>query len=261
MALSTFAARVPLRAVTVAALLVLTAAGGWLWLRDSSFVRVRDVYILGVSSSDEQAIRSVLRNEAAGMSTLHLEPERLRSAVERFPSVADLRARADFPHTLTIEVVEREPVAVIAIGGERVPVGAGGLVMRGVRAEADLPTLQTRRLSRARRLSDPRSVASVAVLAAAPDLLRRRVGRVRWGPKGLTLDLRSGPDLVFGSQRQARAKWSAAARVLAEPSAAGAVYLDVRVPERVAAGGLQAVGEPAQPNPQPQPENTITLNP
>jgi cell division protein FtsQ len=53
------------------------------------------------------------------------------------------------------------------------------------------------------------------------------------------VELRRGPELVFGDPTRARAKWAAAARVLAEPSAKGAVYLDIRVPERVAAGGVE----------------------
>jgi cell division protein FtsQ len=46
---------------------------------------------------------------------------------------------------------------------------------------------------------------------------------------------------VFGSRDNAAAKWAAAARVLADPSAAGATYLDLRIPGRVAAGGLGAL--------------------
>lgn len=261
-------ARLPLRVLAVAVLLAALGFGGWLWLRDSSFVRVRDVYIVGVSSSDERAIRGALRAAALEMSTLHVEPERLRLAVKRFPSVAEVRAEADFPRKLTVEVVEREPVATVELGGVRVPVGAGGLVMRGVRADADLPAVRVQRLSATGRLLDARAKAAVAVLAAAPADLRSRVERTWWGPRGLMLDLRSGPDLVFGSHRQSRAKWAAAARVLAEPSAIGAVYLDVRVPERVAAGGLEPVAPitdplapPAATNPQPQPENTVSLDP
>jgi cell division protein FtsQ len=48
--------------------------------------------------------------------------------------------------------------------------------------------------------------------------------------------------------------------VLAAPSAAGATYLDLRVPGRVAAGGLGPVPQPtpsleaqATPTPEPQP--------
>ena len=43
---------------------------------------------------------------------------------------------------------------------------------------------------------------------------------------------------MFGTRDDAAVKWAAAARVLAEPDAAGATYLDLRVPGRVAAGGL-----------------------
>ena len=38
--------------------------GGWLWVRDSSLVAVRDVYVTGVSSSEGPQIRSALRNAA-----------------------------------------------------------------------------------------------------------------------------------------------------------------------------------------------------
>jgi len=72
-----------------------------------------------------------------------------------------------------------------------------------------------------------------------------------------TLDMRAGPQLFFGTASRPTAKWTATARVLAEPSSAGAVYLDVRVPERVAAGGLAT----APVDPQVVPETTATLNP
>jgi cell division protein FtsQ len=255
----------PLRAALVALAVAGSLVGGWLFLRDSSLVRVQDVYIVGVSSSQERQIRAALRDAAGDMTTLHLDVGRLKLAVKRFPSVKDVRAEAEFPHKLTIEVVETQPVAAVELGGIRVPVGAGGLVMRGVRADKDLPTLKARRLSAESRLGDKRALASVSVLAAAPVALRERVERAWWGSRGLMLDLRSGPDLVFGSARQATRKWAAASRVLAEPGAAGAVYLDVRVPERVGAGGLQPVEVEApiavESNPQPQPENTETLTP
>ena len=57
----------------------------------------------------------------------------------------------------------------------------------------------------------------------------------------------------------------AAVRVLADPSSAGATYLDLRVPERVAAGGLGPVEQEPQPpvpaNPEAPVESGATLNP
>jgi hypothetical protein len=50
--------------------------------------------------------------------------------------------------------------------------------------------------------------------------------------------MRRGPDLIMGSAERLPAKWTAAARVLSSPSAKGATYIDLRLPERPAAGGL-----------------------
>ena len=55
--------------------------------------------------------------------------------------------------------------------------------------------------------------------------------------------------MIFGDGSDAHRKWLAATRVLADQSAAGATYLDVRIPERVAAGGLGPVPEPTPDDP------------
>ena len=82
----------------------------------------------------------------------------------------------------------------------------------------------------------------------------------------MMLALVDGPDLIFGDASDARDKWCAATRVLADPSAAGATYLDVRIPERVAAGGLGPVPEPTPvatgtPTPVPPAAATPETNP
>jgi hypothetical protein len=61
------------------------------------------------------------------------------------------------------------------------------------------------------------------------------VTRVLIGPHGLTADLRRGPALYFGDTARLRAKWAAAAAVLADPGARGARYVDLHLPERPAA--------------------------
>jgi cell division protein FtsQ len=249
-----------LRPLAVAAAVAALLIGGWLWFRSSSLVSVRDVSVVGVSSSEGEAVRRALTETARGMSTLHVREDDLRRAVKPFASVASIRATPSFPHDMRIEVIEREPVAAIDLGGMRVPVGAGGLLMRGVRPAADLPTVRATRLGGEPRLADKRALGAVSVLAAAPAELRARIQRAWWSPRGLVLEMRSGPDLIFGRAEEQRRKWAAAVRVLAEPSALGAAYVDVRVPERVAAGGLQPV-LPETDNPQPQPENMGTLNP
>ena len=234
------AAVAPAHARLVAAVLVLGAAllGGWVWLRDSSLLRVRDVEVTGVTSSQAVQVRAALERAGRGMTTLQVREDELRAAVAPYASVGGLEAHADLPHGLLVEVTERRPVAAVSLGGRRVPVTATGLLLRGVQAGERLPDLRTTAGASSEWLAEPRARAGLAVAAAAPQALLRRASRVWWGPRGLTLDLSRGPALVFGSAGEARPKWAAAARVLAEPSAAGAAYLDLRVPGRVGAGGL-----------------------
>jgi cell division protein FtsQ len=225
--------------------------GGWLWLRDSSLVEVTAVRVTGATTSDEARIRSALESAARDMTTLHVRQEILDDVVARFPSVADLKVDADFPHRLTIEVVEHRAVAALDVDGRRTPVSGGGIVMTGVAADDDLPSIRRDQLPQG-RVDDVRTKAALAVAAAAPERLLTRGERLWWGDEGLTVDLRDGPPLIFGGRDDAAAKWAAAARVLAEPSAAGATYLDLRVPGRVAAGGVGPIPqEPPPNNPQP----------
>jgi cell division protein FtsQ len=236
-----------------AAVIVLAGLGigGWLWLRDSSLVAVTAVRVTGATSSDEREISAALESAARDMTTLHVREEILREAVHRFPSVAGLHVDSDFPHRLTIQVLEHRPVAALEIGGRRTPVSGGGIVLTGVQADDDLPTIRRDQLP-GPRVDDAKTKAALAVAAEAPRPLLARSERLWWGPEGLTMDLRDGPPLVFGTRDDAAAKWAAAARVLAEPSAAGATYLDLRVPGRVAAGGLGPIPqEPPPENPQP----------
>ena len=226
-------------------------AGGWLWLRDSSFVRVDDVYVTGATTSEEGRIRAALERAARDMTTLHVREEALHDAVASYPSVAGLRVDTDFPHGMRVEVLEHRPVAALDVDGNRTPVSGGGIVLNGVDADRTLPTIRRTQIP-AKRIDDDRTKAALAVAAAAPEPLLERSERLSYGPDGLTIDLEDGPPLVFGTDQDAAAKWAAAARVLAEPTAAGATYLDLRVAGRVAAGGLGPVPqEPAPEEPQP----------
>jgi cell division protein FtsQ len=234
-----------------------------MWLRDSSYVKVRDVEITGVSTSDGDRVREALTIAAREMTTLNVREEALREATASYTSVDDLRVKTDFPHGMTIEVIERQPVAALAgsDGEQRVPVTRDGVLLRGVTADRDLPSLVLRSAAIGPKLTDRRALRALAVAGDAPDPLLRRSDALEISSRGVVVSLRSGPELVFGSDADAALKWRAAARVLAETSAQGATYLDLRIPGRVAAGGLAPiVPEEENPNPQPEAENSPTLN-
>jgi cell division protein FtsQ len=223
-------------AVACAALLGLLALG-WLWLRDSPLVAVERVTVTGATGPDARRVRTALDQAARDMTTLHVRQGALRTAVRPFGRVASVRASPDFPHTLRIEVREHVAVGALGVGGERVAVAADGTVLRDA-GTSGLPLLSARSAPAGERVTDRTLAGEVALLAAAPRALRSRVIRVGVGTRGLTAPLRDGPALLFGGPERLRAKWVAVTRVLADPTSAGAEYLDVRVPERPAAGGL-----------------------
>jgi cell division protein FtsQ len=251
--------RVPLRLVVALLLLIALGYGGWTWLRDSSLAAVRDVEITGTTSSEESKVRSALDAAARDMTTLNVREAALRDAVAQYTSVAAIEVRSDFPHTLKIHVIENTPVAVLVSGDREIAASGDGLLLRGVVADSDLPVIKLDSPPAGDRVGNLNTRTALAIAAAAPDALRRRIDRLWTGPRGMMLALVDGPDVIFGDSSDARRKWVSAARVLADPSAAGATYLDVRIPERVAAGGLGPVPEPTPqatgtPTPVPAPE-------
>lgn len=245
----------PSRAVVWAvALLALVIAGG-LWLRDSSLVAVNRVTVTGLTGPQAAKISSQLEAAARDMTTLHVRGDQLRAVTEPYPVVKDVRVSTDFPHGLKIDVVENTPVAAISVNGSRTPVSADGKIIRGA-SQSDLPIVPLKVAPTGATVADATARHAIAALAAAPEALRARVTRASTTRDGgLTIELRNGPDLRFGGADRLDAKWAAAAAVLSSGQSAGATYLDLRYPERPAAGGLE------DPTTQRDPEAVNSADP
>jgi cell division protein FtsQ len=224
-----------------------------LWLRDSGLVRVKQVSVTGLTTDEAPRVRQALNAAARSMTTLHVDRDRLLRVVERYPVVRTLDVDPDFPRTLRIRVVEQRPVALAVAGKSRVALAADGSVLRGLPVDRPLPVIRLRGALPPERVDEGPARFTVWIMGAAPPpLVRRLVGLHNARGKGLTIQMRHGPDLIFGTPRRLRAKWAAVARVLADPAARGARYIDVRLPERPAAGGVEApTVSPVEPPSQP----------
>jgi cell division protein FtsQ len=235
--------------LAASAALVLLAAGYGFWLRNSSLVAVDDVTVTGLTTEDAARVRAALTTAARSMTTLHVDRDELDQVVSIYPVVRELRVSADFPHELTIHVIEQRPAALANLGGENVPVAGDGTLLRGLPVGGRLPALDAEGGADGDRLSGGAALRAAAVAGAAPAPLRPRLERItRRAGDGIVIELRDGPEVIFGSADRARAKWLAASRVLADPDAEGASYIDVRLPGRPAAGGLPAeTVEPVAP--------------
>lgn len=232
------------------------ACGYQFWLRDSSLVAVERVSIAGLTAEEAPRIRAALTAAARDMTTLHVRRGELERALAPFPVVRSFEVEPDFPSTLRIRVVEHRPVAILRAGtsGGGVPVAADGTLLRGVVPSDPLPAMTLGEPLAGGVLAEAAALRRLRVVAAAPPALLGRVRAVReTRARGLVVHLRRGPRLVFGDLTRLEAKWAAAAAVLADPDSAGAAYVDLRVPERPAAGGLAppAAGD-APPGEVPQ---------
>jgi cell division protein FtsQ len=243
------------RALLALSACLVVLGGGWLWLRDSSLVAVEQVRISGVSGPEARAIEASLSAAARRMTTLDVRVAALRAAVAPFRLVRDLAATPSFPHGLHISVIEQPPVAAVWAGGQRTAVAADGVLLGPALLSSSLPTLSDSSETVAGlRLRNADLLGAATVLGAAPGPLARFLVRAFTGPKGLTVAMRNGLLAYFGDASRPHAKWLAFARVLAEPRAAGATYVDVRLPERPAAGfpagtvppAIGATGTPAE---------------
>jgi cell division protein FtsQ len=248
------------RRLRIALLAVLIAVplleGSWLLLRHSSLTVVEHVQVRGLAAvhgANTAAIETALTGAAHGMSTLAISPAALRAAVASYPIVRSVRVRASFPHGLRIDVVERPPVAALVVGGVRTAVAADGVVLGVGFLSGSLPlvnagkaiaTIATTATAGAATtvpgvggsVHGASLLGALAVLGAVPSQLARTVTHVYSGSKGLTVALRGGLLVYFGDATRPHAKWLSLARVLADPSSTGAAYVDVRLPERPAAG-------------------------
>jgi cell division protein FtsQ len=211
--------------------------GGWLLLRNSPLVSVSHVRITGLSGPQAGAIEAALTSTARHMSTLGVNVAALRSAVAPFHLVRAIHVTTSFPHGLRIAVEQEVAVAALLVGGTRTAVAADGVVLGPALVRGSLPTVQASSAPAVgARVSNYYAQVAVTVIGAAPSPLARLIQRAFLAQQGVALELRGGLVAYFGDASRPHAKWLSLARVLADQSSSGATYVDVRLPERPAAG-------------------------
>jgi cell division protein FtsQ len=209
--------------------------GGWLLVRNSSLVAVEHVHISGVHGVGAREIRLVLDEAAKHMTTLNASTATLRHRLAGFAQVRGVHVSTSFPHTIHITVSEQLPVAVLSGSAGRTALAADGAVLGSAFATGQLPVIDGQSSS-SQRVQGATTLSYLTVLGAAPGVLLKYVARAYTSPKGVTLAMRNGLLVYFGDDTRPHAKWLSLARVLADSGSAGATYIDVRLPERPAAG-------------------------
>ena len=221
--------------IVAAVIAVGLAAGYFLWLRDSSFVAVESVEIVGAEG--EPGVEAALVAAADEMTTLNVDEAALEAAVADDPSVLSVSADADFPNGLKITVDSRRPAGFVP--GDDAIVAADGVVLElGAEQPDGLPVIDAEDgiPAAGERLAGGDLVLA-RVLGAAPEPLQEQTTGARMdAEQGPVVEVGEGIELRFGDPAQAERKWAAAASVLADPALRSAVYIDVTVPTRPVVG-------------------------
>lgn len=234
-----WARRAPrLRTLAILVLIALLAWVGWSWYRGSSFVRIRQVTVTGLSGPDVAGIRAALTNAALGMTTMNVQVAKLEAAVQSYPYVESITIVRHGGHGVTIEVAEQVPVALIEVGGQADVVdGHGQILTQSTIPHGLLPQVPLRSAPAGDTVTAPGARAAIATLAAAPYALLAHIQSATWNAaRGVIVQLRDGPQLYFGAGDQLTSKWRAAVAVMQNSSSASAGYIDVSDPSRPAAG-------------------------
>jgi cell division protein FtsQ len=210
--------------------------GGWRWFRSSSLVAVEHVRVTGVQGPSAHEIERALTAAAKRMTTLQVSRSALLAAVAQFHLVRSLSVSTSFPHGLRITVVEQPPVAVLNVSGARTAVAADGAVLGPALVSSHLPSVSGAYEPPPGGVVHAGSlVGELTVLGATPRALVPFVARAFMGPRGLTVAMRDGLEVLFGDSSRPHAKWLALCVVLSDSSSAHASAVDVRSPERAAA--------------------------
>lgn len=213
-----------LRRVLVGVLVgVVVLLGVGLWVvRHSSLLDVRRVEVSGTSILSADAVRKAA-DVTVGRPLARVDVSAVSSRVAALPPVREVTVSRHWPHTLRIEVTERQVVYQLRGSGQYRWIDRQGVTV------ATSPTPRKGTVWAVTATTDPRLLRDVAtVVASLPPGLRRQVDHVEaTGPDSISLRLTKGRTVVWGSADRSDLKAKVAAAII---GAKGSVY-DVSSPE------------------------------
>ena len=225
-------------ACTVAALGLL-----YLGARETPVFALRTIEVEGAPANVRQSVLQAL-DETRGTSLVSLDGETVVRRLEALPSVQSVTYDRAFPHTLRLEVVPEQPVAVVNQASALWIVSVRGRVIGRTTADVapELPRIrylsQTTLVS-GEFISDEGTKTLLAALGEAPRRMLLPIHGARMEGGELTFVLAgeggSRPLLLLGGPDDVRTKLRVAALVLRHlgyEERGALTYLDVTLPDR-----------------------------
>jgi cell division protein FtsQ len=202
-------------------LVALSVTGVWL-LFVSSTLTVKHVDVEGESMLSQQQVLAAAK-VPSGAHLVQLDLGAIRTRVAGLAAVKRVDISREWPDGVLIKVTERHAVAAVEMGGRYQAMDSDGVLFRSyARPPADLPRVVSTATVSSQALAE-----AARVIAALPSGLAARVDHV--GVRGIdqvTLTMRSGAVVLWGSDAQSSVKAQVLVRLLARP----AHLYDVSVP-------------------------------
>ena len=205
----------------VVLLVALLVCGAWLfWF--SSYLAVRTVEVSGAERLGEAEVRAAA-DVPDGEPLARVDLATVQARVQALADVRAAEVTRTWPDTVTITLEERTPVAVVEIGGTLRALDTDGVVFGQYKSPPEgLPRVQTPADTGRDALLE-----AAGVVSALPVDLTRRVDHVEVATVDqISLELRDGRTVVWGSAEESEAKAEVLTALLEQP---GSTY-DVSVP-------------------------------
>ena len=207
--------------LAVAFVLALVFGGVWLVLF-SRYLAVQSVQVMGTGLLTADDVRHAARVDL-DEPLARVDVAAVERRVESLAPVADATVTRQWPDSVRITITERVAVAVVVIGTRIRGMDADGVVFRDFpRAPRNLPLVQTSGSTGTEALRE-----AALVVSALPPALARRVEHLEVVTVDqITLVLRDGRQVLWGSAAESDAKAEVLVALLKEP----AKSYDVSVP-------------------------------
>lgn len=176
----------------IAAVLIVGGSAGAAY---SPLFAVERISVEGTKTLDPKAVEQALSSQM-GRPLALVDSSAVKAALVAFPLIETYQLEAHPPHDLTVRIVERTPVGVLASAGGFTVVDAAGVALSTTPDRPDGYAL----LDVTGDAKGPAFAAAGTVMRSLPDAIRSQVDTVTAASAdSVRLSLRSGVSVVWGS--------------------------------------------------------------
>lgn len=194
---------------------------GW-----SSLLEVRTITVTGIEGSKTLTEKKVIKKSGItpGAKLARVNSGTVARALREYPEVARVEIHRKPLHTLEIALQLRSIDVAIAIGNGKYALGdiSGVTFIEVTEPPKGIPVINGDR----RYLQD-----AMTIYEALPKKIRKKVAAISLPSRGsITLSLRSGLSILWGSATEQEAKLTVLAALLAAPENKRARFIDIATP-------------------------------